>query len=128
VGLTVAAAKDRIRARIIELANDPESGWVAVPGPYGLTIRYTRTHPTPDYHRGTRGGRWDQDTYDDHVFVTLAGRKVLLGVAPAPWVGRQDSDCPLWLAEAILTDPTLAHDTQRVLDMRRARRSARRTP
>jgi hypothetical protein len=117
--------KDTIIHRMVELAGDPASGWTALGGQIGATVRYTKTRQTPDYMRGTGFGRWDQGTYDTHVFLTLVAGKFILGVASAPWVGRSDSDVPLWLVQAILEDPDLAHDDIRRNAMRNARKAAR---
>lgn len=117
---------EKILQRMVELAMSEGSPWTALPGQYGGgTVRYTKTQPTPDCHRGTGFGRWDQDTYDSHVFLTRVGGKFILGVASAPWMGRQDSDIPLWEAEAILEDPELALDHTRRWAMRDARKAAR---
>lgn len=119
-------AADKILARMIELVQTPESGWVPVPGTAGSTVRLTRTHETPSYHRGDGFGRWPEATYESHTFVTLVAGKVILGTAAAPWMGRRDSDVPFWLAEAILADPDdLGQDMVRMLDLRAARRAAR---
>jgi hypothetical protein len=121
---------DEIRQRIIDLARDEESGWEPVPSVAGLTIRRTTEHETPEYARAKPGegagfGTWDQPTYHSHVFVTLVGRKVIVGYAACPWVGRTDSETPYWLTEAILADHTLAGDYQRINAMRAERKKAR---
>lgn len=113
--------KDKLAHRMVELAGDPESGWTALGSLVGATLRFTTTSPTPDYMRYA----WDEDTYDSHVFLTLVAGKFILGMATAPWMGRRDSDIPLWLAEAILEDPALGLDSARMLDLRAARREAR---
>jgi hypothetical protein len=59
------------------------------------------------------------------VFVTLVAGKFIVSRAPAPWVNRSESDAPLWLVEAILSDPDLGLDTQRQLDLKHARRGGR---
>lgn len=122
--------KDKIIHRMVELAGSEDSPWTALPTQHGgATIRWTKTRPTPDYARSTERGAWnalwDQDTYDSHVFITLVGGKFILGVASCPWVGRSDQDAPLWLVEAILEDPELAHDDTRRWAMRDARKAAR---
>ena len=111
--------QERIRARIIALAGQADSGWEPVPGPYGLTIRHTAEHETPEYHRRS----WDQDTYSSHVFVTLTHRGVIIGSSAAPWMRRDDRDAAYWLAEAVLEDRELAFDTARQLAMKAARKA-----
>jgi hypothetical protein len=115
--------RDKLAARMVELAADTESPWTALGSMVGATLRFTETVPTPDYHRGEGFGRWDQDTYDRHVFLTLVAGKFILGVATAPWMGRSDSDIPLWLAEAILEDPALGFDDARRWQLKAARRA-----
>lgn len=123
--------RDEIRDRILNLAADEASGWEPVPGLAGLTIRRTSEHETHPANRAKPGegagfGTWDQPTYHSHTFITLVGGKVILGRAGAPWVGRTDSDIPLWLAEAILMDPEdLGQDTARMLRMKDERKRAR---
>lgn len=121
--------KDKIVRRMIELAGDEASEWTAIGTGVGATIRWTKTQETPAYAREKRPGQawamWEGETYDSHVFITLVAGKFILGVAGAPWVGRQDSDAPLWLVEAILEDPELAHDDTRRWAMRDARKAAR---
>lgn len=112
---------EQIRERILELAR---SGGIWEPVPtVGLTIRRTQTQTTPDYARKPwrENARplWDQDTYSTYVFVTLVGRKVILGVSQAPWVGFTDRQIPLWLADLVLLDPSLALDPERMLAARR---------
>jgi hypothetical protein len=118
-----------LRDRIIGLAHAEDSGWEPVPG-IGLTIRHTDQHETPEANRAKPGegagfGTWDQPTYHSHVFITMVGRKVILGWASCPWVSRNDSEIPLWLAEAILGDHTLAGDYQRINAMRTERKKGR---
>lgn len=117
---------DEIRERILNLAADEASPWQPVPGLAGLTIRRTTEHETHPANRGEGFGRWPEPTYHSHTFITLVGGKVILGRAGAPWVGRTDSDIPLWLAEAILTDAEdLGQDTARMLAMKDERKRAR---
>jgi hypothetical protein len=123
------SARHQVRDTIIALAHDETSGWAPVPG-IGLTIRHTEEHDTPEAIRAKPGersgfGTWDQPTYHSHVFVTLIAHKVILGYGAAPWVGRNDSEIPLWLALAILGDHTLAGDYERINAMRTARKAAR---
>lgn len=122
----MSKAARRILDRMIELVQTPESGWVPVPGHVGSTVRLTRTHETPEIHRGEGFGRWPEATYDSHTFVTLVAGKVILGTSAAPWMSRRDSDIPFWLAEAILADADdLGQDMTRMLDLRAARRVKR---
>lgn len=108
--------QERILARMRELATTGE--WVAIRGD---TIRLTRTRKTHPANLGTGFGRWEQPEYDQHMFVTLMHSGMLLGDAPAPWVGRSDSTLPYWLAEAILD----AEDPWDVLERRVALTQAR---
>jgi hypothetical protein len=121
---------DIIRDRIVNLAHDETSGWEPVPGLAGLTIRHTDEHETHPANRAKPGegagfGTWDQPTYHSHTFVTLVAGKVILGYSAAPWMSRNDSDIPFWLAEAILGDHTLAGDYTRINAMRDARKKGR---
>jgi len=114
--------RDKIKQRMAELAEDETSPWEPVPARFGeATIRRTWTHDTPDYHQRD----WPEPTYHVHVFLTMVAGKIIMGTAPAPWVGRSDSEIPLWLAEAILEDAELGLDSQRQMDMRHARRGGR---
>lgn len=121
-------AAQRIADTMVNLVAEKGSGWEIVPS-YVPTIRFTRERPTPDYalseERGAWNALWSQPTYHTHVFVTLVNGKVILGTSAAPWVRRQDRDIPFWLAEAILEDPELALDDERVRAMREARKAAR---
>lgn len=121
---------DEIRKRIIELAQDKDGPWELVPSMYSLTIRHTTEHPTPDWARTQRHGQtfalWTGEVYASHVFVSMVGRKVIVGTCAAPWIQRRDQDCPLWLAEMILADPALGLDTERIIQLRAQRREARR--
>lgn len=117
--------KDKLVRRMVELAADETSGWTALGSLTGATLRWTETVPTPEYHRGDGFGRWPEETYDRHVFITLVAGKFILGAATAPWMGRSDSDIPLWLAEAILEDPALGLDSARQWQLKAARRDAR---
>lgn len=111
--------KERIFARMVELSTG--EAWAHVPGAVGYTVRRTQEHPTPAHARTGWAG-WNEDTYSSHVFVTLVAGKFILGTSAAPWMGRQDQDCPLWLVELILEDPELAHDTTRKLELRAQRK------
>lgn len=118
---------DEIRQRIVQLATEGRT-WEPVPKAYGLTVRHTVTEKTPDYARKpwreSAEPLWGQDTYNTHVFVTMIGRKVILGAASAPWMGRTDTDVPLWLAEMILDDPSLGLDSHRQVELRNQRKAA----
>lgn len=112
-----------ILARMRELAT---GDWEPVPS-HSPTIRLTRTVDTPEYARGTGFGRWDQPTYEEHLFVTLAGGKVILGHAPCPWVGRSDSEEPLWYASELLNHENpwaVLEDRLALKAQRKARRAA----
>jgi hypothetical protein len=76
--------------------------WERVPNPYGLTIRYTETHPTPS---GIPHHWWPDATYERHQFLTLQVSGVIFGNATAPWVGRNDSHITYKRAFEILRDP-----------------------
>ena len=116
---------DEIRDRIIGLAREEGNGWEPVPSVAGLTIRYTDEHKTHPANLGEGFGRWPELTYHSHVFITLVAGKVILGYSAAPWMSRNDSHVPFWLAEAILEDHTLAGDYQRINAMRAERKKAR---
>lgn len=123
-----ATARPKLSAKRAELidgmklyALNPNAVWQPVPTGFGITIRHSvRGLTTPDWARERRlipgmGGertmaRWDEPTYDQHVFLTVVGysSKPLLGVARAPWVGRTDSDLTLTRALEILRDPASA--------------------
>lgn len=114
--------KDKILARMIELAKDPDSPWEALPSRYGVTVRRTWEHQTPEY----QARQWSQPTYNAHTFLTaVGGRSFILGTSAAPWMARQDRPVPLWLAEAVLEDPELSQDSHRINEMRHARRGGR---
>lgn len=114
--------RDKILARMIELAKDPASPWELLPSRFGMvTVRRIWTHETPDY----QARNWSQPTYDAHTFLTaVGGRTFILGTSAAPWMDRRDRPVPLWLAEAILEDPELSQDTGRQLALVAARRTA----
>jgi hypothetical protein len=111
----------QVRDTIVNLAHDEASGWAPVPG-IGLTIRHTDEHETHPANLGQGFGRWPEPTFHSHVFITLVAGKVILGYAPAPWMGRNDSEISLWLALAILADHTLAGDHTRINAMRAERK------
>jgi hypothetical protein len=120
----VKGGKDRVIRRMVELAGSPESPWTAIETRVGATVRRTWTNETPEWARRD----WSEPTYHAHVFLTLVAGTFLLGRAPAPWVGRTDSNVPLYLVEAILEDPELGLDTQRQLELRAARKPVRSQP
>lgn len=113
----------RVLARMKELA--AQGTWTGVPSNYGLTIRWTRTQPTPESIKSAKPCPWPGDDYDRHVFLTLVGQVLIMGVRPCPWVRGTDSPVPYWLAEAVMEDPELAFDTERRLAMKHARRGGR---
>lgn len=119
----MTSTRDKLMARMVELVQDEASPWEVVPGLVSPTIRRTWTVETPEYARGTGFGRWDQDTYDQHVFLTLTHKGFLMRRADAPWVGAHDGEIPYWLAEKILADPELGLDTHRQLELKRARKA-----
>lgn len=100
-----------------ELVN--QGSWQRVSGGYSLlTIRKTQEIETPDYHRAV----WDEDTYSRHLFLGLTTSGVILGDAPAPWIGRRDSDEPYWLVLMLLE----TENPFSVLDRRPALKAERR--
>lgn len=79
-----------------------ESGtWRRVPNSYGYTIAWDseERHPT---HPGLVD--WS-GPYRALVFLTLGAGKPILGVSPAPWVGRRDQHITYQRAFEVLTDP-----------------------
>jgi hypothetical protein len=86
--------------------------WKLVAG-HGLTVRYTETLPTPQHMRtwpsqhNSNLHPYDTETYDRHVFLTLAHvqAKPLLRIARAPWVGATDTEISLARALEVLADP-----------------------
>ena len=113
--------KDRLVRRMVELAGSPESEWTAIETRVGATVRRTWQEATPQWARRD----WPEESYHAHVFLTLVAGTFILGRAAAPWVGRQDTNIPLYLVEAILEDPELGLDAQRQMDLRHARRGGR---
>lgn len=116
-------AAQKIANQMVELVGEKGTGWEIVPS-FAPTIRYTATHPTPEYAREGDRPLWEGETYNTHVFVTLVNGMVVLGTSTAPWVGRRDRDIPFWLAELILAEPALALDTHRQLKLKAARKAA----
>jgi len=121
---------ERLLATMRRLAE--EGTWTRVPGNHGFTIRHDRTERTPEYvlcteeeHIKAPFGRWPEPEYKSMIFLTLTYSGVIIRTAPAPWVGARDSDAPYWLAEAILADPYLGHDDNRMMEMRQARKAKR---
>lgn len=118
-------AWEKTLKRMTELGRQEGSGWEFVPSNHARTILHGVTLPTPDYAKAKWGRSlplWTDETYDVLTFVTLVAGKMIIGTAPAPWVGRRDWDAPFWLADAILEDPGLAHDADRIFAMRKARK------
>jgi hypothetical protein len=122
--MTIRNARAAIAAEVTKLL---EAGtWQAVPVHQGLlTIRWTKTSPTPAYAREGKGAPYPFEDYDQHVFLTFIGQKIVMRTCPCPWVRCSDTQPPLWLVLAILQDVELAFDTQRQLDMRHERRGGR---
>jgi len=91
---------------LIEAAQEAASGGLWAPVKSN-TIRYAEWGiPTPD---GTPSNWWPFEEYDRFVFLTFfPGSSIILGVSPAPWVGRQDREITQRLAREILEDPTKA--------------------
>jgi hypothetical protein len=121
---------ERLLATMRRLAE--EGAWIRVPTGYGFTIRHDLVQETPagilctpEEHARNGFARWPEATYKSMTFLTLTYSGMLMRTAPAPWVGASDSSAPYWLAEAILADPTLGHDSHRINEMRHARRGGR---
>ena len=91
---------------LIEAAQEAAAGelWEPIKSD---TLRYAEWGiPTPD---GTPSNWWPFAEYDRFVFLTFfPGSSIILGVSPAPWVGRQDREITQRLAKEILEDPTKA--------------------
>lgn len=120
----------RFLARMLELVQDPASGWEALASDHGSpTIRWTKEETTPSWAKEKRpGAQWalyEADTYNTYVFMHLIGGKVLMRSSTAPWVQCSDREIPFWLGEAILADPALGLDSERQNAMRHARRGGR---
>lgn len=113
----------RVLARMKELA--AQGTWTGVPSNYGLTIRWTRTQPTPEFIKSGTYSPYPFEEYDRHVFLTLVGQVVIMKVSSCPWMRGTDGPVPYWLAEAVMEDPELAFDTERRLAMKHARRGGR---
>lgn len=122
--MTVRNARAAIAAKVTELL---EAGtWQAVPVHQGLlTIRWTKTSPTPEYAREGRGAPYPFEDYDQHVFLTFIGQRTVMRTCPCPWVRCSDTQPPLWLVLAILEDVELAFDTTRILALKAARKASR---
>jgi len=99
------------RAQLMEAIDHASAnGWTAI---NGNTLRRTWTLETPETNRYKAGagmfGKWDGDTYDRHLFITIVGSvaggkiSVILGDARAPWVGRDDTSVSLKRAIEVLT-------------------------
>jgi hypothetical protein len=123
--MALTKTQQRVLDRMIQVAG--QGTWTALPSQYGAVIRKTRTVETPEYYRGpsaSRFARWDEPTYDQHLFLTMMSQGVILGEARAPWVGRQDSVVPYWLVELMLgedADPFAVAENR--IELARARRS-----
>jgi hypothetical protein len=88
--------------------------WTAIGG---NTIRWSEVRDTPAWAREERPlnrASWPEPTYTRHVFVTMyRSGSPIVGVAPAPWVGRTDSHATLTRVAELLADPTSAFDHPR---------------
>lgn len=113
--------KERLVARMFELV--AEGTWKAIRSDYSMVMSFTETVPTPEHNRGTGFGRWNEPTYDRHLFVTYVAGKFILGEARAPWVGRSDRDAPLWFVELILDADEPWTVVENWLELKRARRA-----
>lgn len=119
--------RDRIIQQLWELVEAEQ--WVAqanrIPGV--ATFRWTREEVTPAYAREGSRPYWSSETYDRHVFLTPVSRNgpIVMRVCSCPWVRAQDSTPPLWLVGAIIADPELAFSTERILEMKAARKGGR---
>lgn len=89
-----------------------ESGeWERIADPIGvgsLVIRWKQERATPT---DLPARYWGSPTYSRLVFLTfMPGRRatVILGVSPAPWVGRRDSVISLKRAFEVLANPVKA--------------------
>jgi hypothetical protein len=86
-----------------------ESGrWERIPSPVGITVRWSRTRPTPSWARLPGRHGWPADEYDSHVFITVIPGKrtsVVLGTSRAPWVRRRDQHISMTRAMEILANP-----------------------
>jgi hypothetical protein len=123
----MSRAATQIDQQMRALVRGPQ--WNLVPGSYygRITILATKVIETPEYSRGEGFGRWPDATYERHLFVTLTWSGVVLGDAPAPWVGRRDYGVPYWFAQMVLDadDPfTVLDQYARIKDERRARTQA----
>jgi hypothetical protein len=99
----------QLYARMRELV--AQGTWDALPTNVGITVRWTRTVPTPGWAKDAR--RWPADTYNRLVFLTLQRSGVILGISSAPWMRRQDSHIPYWRAFEILDNPQAAFSPAR---------------
>lgn len=100
--LKLTPTQARLRDAMVTAVD--EGRWVVVSRQHGLMIRWSSAPLVPhELLRDLCPG----PTYQQHVFLTMTPRPVL-GTAPAPWVGRRDSDITYTLAMAILDDPKRA--------------------
>lgn len=80
------------------------------------TIRYAEwSLPTPE---GIPSNWWPEETFSRFVFLTiLPGSAVILGVAPAPWVGRRDQVITQKRTREILNNPAQLFVTKPTRDL-----------
>lgn len=100
--MTMTRGAEKILARMRELVDT--GSWEALPS-HSPTIRLTRELKTPNYAREPYKGRmalWGQETYTELLFITLVNNQVIVGHGSCPWVGRSDSQEPLWYVEMLL--------------------------
>ena len=117
-------ASDQVLAKMRDLA--AAGHWVGVPAD-SPTIRLTRTMPTPAWARGGTGHpvAWPDDTYAEHLFITLAGTKVVMKHAPSPWVRRADTTEPYWYVDLLLASADPWDVLARRCEIKAARQAAR---
>jgi hypothetical protein len=94
-------------------AKAAEGTWVHNPERPGYSIRWVRTLETPGYVRKMKAyENWDE-TYDQHVSITLVTPESnpLMGISRAPWVTSQlGIDLTLKRAFEVLDDPAAVLD------------------
>jgi hypothetical protein len=97
------AVIDRVRCAFVG-----SDGWVFVPGA-GFTVRWSQQRDTPGWVLAAGTTYWGQETYSQHVFVTLIGRqdsfKCLIRICAAPWAVARDQEVTLARALEILDAP-----------------------
>lgn len=119
--MTMTRGAEKVMARMRELVAG--GTWQTVPS-HSPTIRLTRELTTPNYAREpfrSRPALWDQETYTELLFITLVGNQVIVGHGSCPWVGRSDSQEPLWYVEMLLN----AEDPWDVVERRIGIKAAR---